>query len=56
MTLYKIIHTTFFARRLFIKINVGRYLSKLNLSEVYLQVEVGEDAKDLLNNNIYRGL
>ena len=45
-----------FARRLFIKLNVGRYLSKLDLSEVYLQVEVGEDAKDLLNNNIYGGL
>ncbi|CAH8670750.1 unnamed protein product [Schistosoma haematobium] len=41
---------------LFIKLNGGRYFSKLDLSEAYLQVEVDEDSKELLTINTHRGL
>ncbi|CAH8601572.1 unnamed protein product [Schistosoma rodhaini] len=41
---------------LFIKLNGGRYFSKLDLSEAYLQVEVDEDSRELLTINTHRGL
>ncbi|CAH8442528.1 unnamed protein product [Schistosoma rodhaini] len=41
---------------LFIKLNGGRYFSKLDLSEAYLQVEVDEGSRELLTINTHRGL
>ncbi|VDP39278.1 unnamed protein product [Schistosoma margrebowiei] len=40
---------------LFIKLNGGRYFSKLDLPEAYLQVEVDEDSKELSTINTQHG-
>lgn len=41
---------------LFVKLNVAPNVSKIDLSEAYLQVEVDKDSKELLNINTHHGL
>uniref|UniRef100_A0A5S6QKQ7 Reverse transcriptase domain-containing protein n=1 Tax=Trichuris muris TaxID=70415 RepID=A0A5S6QKQ7_TRIMR len=37
-------------------LNGGQYLSKIDLTDAYLQVEVDEESKELLTTNTHRGL
>ncbi|VDO61477.1 unnamed protein product [Haemonchus placei] len=41
---------------IFAKLNGGRYFSQLDLAEAYLQIEMGEESRQLLTINTHRGL